>query len=823
MPKQTYVRLPFAVALILVFTTTGGTQPASRDRILGSVDAAQTAAVKGTAHPMARSQSDQGRTDITKRLSGVALEFRLSPSQQADMNQLLRDQQDRSSPYYHKWLTPDQYAARFGMTQNDLAKVTSWVQSQGLTVDSISRNRNEISFSGPVGQIEYALKTELHNYSINGEQHFANATDVALPAAFSAQVLSVRGLNDFRPKARLRKPAPRFTSSISGNHFLIPGDFVTIYDLPSAFDGTGQSIAVVGQTDISNSDIDAFRSAAGLTVNDPNKVLVPGTGALTIFPGDETEADLDLEWSTAIAPKATIQYVTVGNNASFNVFDALHYAITADAAPVISISYGNCEASLTTPFVLTVQQWAQQANAQGQTISGPGADEGAADCDINSNSATQGLAVDVPASIPEVTGVGGSEFTGDQTSTVTAACAAADPPYWGGACGPSTTVGNPTGSSALLPIPEMGWNDTPQSLAQTGGFAATGGGASTIFGKPSWQTGAGVPADGKRDVPDIALNASEFHDSYLICSQDYFATITPPVTSCTTGFRASDGQSLAAIGGTSAGAPSFAGILALINQATASSGLGNVNPMLYSLAASSPSAFHDITTGNNKVPCTTGTKNCPAGTTSIGFTAGPGYDQVTGLGSLDVTNLITAWVAATPPPADFAMDGLTSSISAPGGSGSSTITVSALGGFTGTVNLTCAPTSSTVHITCSLLPASVNLTNAAKTQTSVLSILTVAKLDMPPSSHPHGIWLATAGSTLFAALVLCGVPPRRRRQSVLLALLMIASITTIVSCGGGSSTTPPPSQGTPAGTYTVTVTGTGPSTSHSTTVSVTVQ
>jgi subtilase family serine protease len=830
MPKTLnpkYARLPFALALIFAFTITGVTQPVSKnkDRIRGAVDASQTTVVRSTAHPMARPQFDQGRADITSQLSGVSLVFRLSPSQQADMNQLLRDQQDRKSPLYHKWITPEQYAARFGMTQNDLAKVASWAQSQGLTVNGISRNRNEISFSGSVGQVEYALKTELHKYSINAEQHFANATDVALPAAFSAQVLSVRGLDDFRPKPRIRKPAPRFTSSVSGNHFLIPGDFATIYDLPGAFDGTGQSIAVVGQTAINNSDIDAFRSAAGLSVNDPNVVLVPGTGVLTHSPGDETEADLDLEWSNGVAPKATIQYVTVGNNSNFNVFDSLHYAITANVAPVISISYGNCEANLGTSFVLTMQQWAQQANAQGQTISGPGADNGAADCEPSgSNVATTGLAVDIPAAIPEVTGVGGSEFTLDSTQcpgtppSCPGGVSPADPPYWSGSSSPTS------GASALKYIPEMAWNDTAASLAAGGGLAGTGGGASTIFGKPSWQTGAGVPADGKRDVPDIALSASNFHDSYLICSQDYFAGSNPPVTSCTTGFRASD-NTLSAIGGTSAGAPSFAGVLALLNQATASNGLGNVNPMLYQLAAANSSnhAFHDITTGDNKVPCTAGTKDCPAGTVSIGFTAGPGYDQVTGLGSLDVGNLVTAWIAATPAAADFSMDGLVSTISAPGASGSSTITVTAQGGFTGTVNLTCVPTSTTVHITCSLLPTSVSLTNGAKTQTAVLSIGTLARLDYPTGPPPRGMWLAGAGSTLFAAIVLCGVPSRRRRN-LIFGLLLVASITTIVSCGGSSGGGGGGGGGgTPAGTYTVTVTGTGPSTSHSTTVSVTVQ
>jgi hypothetical protein len=243
--------------------------------------------------------------------------------------------------------------------------------------------------------------------------------------------------------------------------------------------------------------------------------------------------------------------------------------------------------------------------------------------------------------------------------------------------------------------------------------------------------------------------------------------------------------------------------------------------MLYSLhATASNNAFHDVTSGTNKVACTVGTKNCPSGTTSIGFTAGTGYDQVTGLGSFDVTNLVAAWVAAAPT-ADFSMDGLTTSISAPGGSGTSTITVSALNGFTGTVNLTCTPPS-TAHITCSLVPLNVSLTGSAQTQTSVLTIGTVAaRLESPPGAHPRGIWLAASGSSLFAALVLCGVPSRRRSRSAILGLLMIASIATIVGCGGGSSNHN--SQGTPAGTYSITVTGTGPSTSRSATVKVSVQ
>src|SRR5215470_2579725 len=179
--RPTSVRVAFLTALLIVsFSAPGDTQTALRSRIIGPIDDANVAVVRGTAHPLAQTRFDQGRTPVD-RVIQAAITFRLSAAQQADLNHLLRDQQDRSSPNYHRWLTPDQYASRFGMSQSDLAKVTAWLQSQGLTVESASRNHNEISFSGTVGQVEYALKTEIHNYSIKGEQHFANATDFSLP------------------------------------------------------------------------------------------------------------------------------------------------------------------------------------------------------------------------------------------------------------------------------------------------------------------------------------------------------------------------------------------------------------------------------------------------------------------------------------------------------------------------------------------------------------------------------------------------------------------------------------------------------------------
>src|SRR5437870_1085733 len=145
------VRVASICALLILLAVSAGTQTSSRTRI-GVIDSSNVAPVRGTAHPVAQSRFDQGRTDSTRVLSGVSLSFRLSPAQQADLDRLLREQQDPSSTNYHKWLTPDEYAARFGMTLADLAKVTSWLKSQGLTSEQISRSRTEISVSGAVAQ-----------------------------------------------------------------------------------------------------------------------------------------------------------------------------------------------------------------------------------------------------------------------------------------------------------------------------------------------------------------------------------------------------------------------------------------------------------------------------------------------------------------------------------------------------------------------------------------------------------------------------------------------------------------------------------------------
>jgi pseudomonalisin len=795
------------LVLIVCSSLISFAQSAPRTRIPQAIDRTQRVVVRGLARPFARPEFDAGRVDGSMPINGVSLTFNLSSDQQTALHALLLAQQDRASASYHKWLTPEQYADRFGMTRADLAKVTTWLQSEGLRVNSTSRSRTQISFSGTAAQIESAFRTELHHYLVNGELHFAASTVLSVPAALASTVLSIGNLSDFRTKPRTTASSdlfsfglsPHYTNSTTGDHYLAPADFATIYDLnplyTAGFDGSGQTIAIMGQTAIQTStvddtgDLDDFRTAAGLparTTSNFQQVLVPDTGSAVIVPSDLVEADLDLEWAEAVAPNVNLIFVYVGDDSNVDAFNALQYTVDNLLAPIISITYGACETNpLADPS--HVQQWAQQANLQGQTIIAASGDSGAADCDSQTDDpATEGLAVDVPASIPEVTGVGGTEFNGDLSNTSTTA-------YW-------NASNSSTGGSAISYIPEMTWNDT----AELNRLSASGGGASTLFTKPDWQVGTNVPNDNQRYVPDIALNASSHHDPYLICSNG----------SCASGFT-----STSATGGTSFGAPTFAGILALINQRTSSS-QGNVNPTLYSLAQSTPTAFHDITTGTNEVPCMSGSPDCPS-SGMMGFSAGPGYDQTTGLGSLDASVLVNAWPAAF----NIVATPAAISIAAAGEQGTSAISEAVpsnfTGTFTGTVTLACTPQANITGLTCQISPSSVTASS-----TATLTVLTEgsgsASLIKP---HSRFEWIAGAGATLFAGIFLIEIPFFRRRRSGMPLLLLIVFLAAGLGCGGSSAPSTPPvtPPSTPPGTYTITITGTSGSTSVPMTVSVTVQ
>jgi hypothetical protein len=656
----------FVLLLETIFLSLGiQAQTVVADRIIQPVEQGSWAPIAGSVHPLTGSAMDEGLADNAKKLGGLTINFRRTAAQEASLQALLQAQQTPGSSKYRRWLTPAQFGEQFGMSSSDLAKVSAWLQQEGFTIDSVAQSSNSISFSGNVAAVERAFRTQIHSYSLNGEQHFANAMNLSVPAAMAGTVISVRDLDDFRPKPGVqfaRRSASgtnaHFTSGQTGIHFMTPGDFAVIYDvdpLYSAGDtGKGLAIAIVGQTDIVASDITDFRAAAGLPINNPTVVTVPGSTPKTVADGavshDLQESDLDLEWAGGVATGASIILVN-----SADVDGSLQYAIQNQingiTVPIISESYEACEFLLSTTQLTTSESWLAQANAQGQTVVLASGDSGAAGCDNSSTTvAIQGLAVGYPGSSSYVTDVGGTEFLGDSIDQNLQTGA---DQYW------SADGSNDAIISAKSYIPEMVWKDTKYGVTDGGGLSAGGGGASQLWNKPTWQTAvAGIPADGKRDVPDISLSSSGTHDPYLYCTQvQTDGSRGAYISSCqASSFRISDpGQqddgNLTGTGGTSAVAPSFAGLLAVIEQKMdATLGLGNINPALYSLAADATtyaSAFHDITTGSNEVPCATGSPDCPtSGGQVIGYAAGTGYDQATGLGSVDANNLATEFATA---------------------------------------------------------------------------------------------------------------------------------------------------------------------------------
>jgi hypothetical protein len=802
------VRLTFAA--ILTLTLAAAAQNQVRDRIVQAIDDQNVKVVRGNIHGLARAEFDRGRMDPSTRIEGVTLAFRPSTAQQKDLDKLLVDLQDPKSPLYHQWLTPEEFGARFGMSDSDLAQVQSWLESKGFTVTEIPPSRNRIRFSGTVGQIESAFRMEMHRYRVQGEDHFANGTEPSMPAAFANLIAGLNNLHTFRPKARVKlyqlspKAQAHFTSGVSGSNFIAPGDFAVIYDLnplynhaPVKFDGTGITIAVAGQTALASTaandfvDVNAFRLAAGLVAKQPTLTLVPNSGSRVLLSSDLTEADLDVEWSAAVAKNATINYVYVGNNTNFSVWDSITYAVSQKIGAVISTSYGFCETQQSPGFITQFDSVIAQANAQGQTITAATGDSGAADCDPGTAAAaSQGIAVDHPASSPGVTGMGGTEFSGDNPSPTG---------FWS-----PETPGTDIITSALKYIPETGWNDT----ASSGTLDATGGGTSVKYSQPSWQALVGVPIDGARHVPDISLDSSNGHDPYLICSGG----------SCTSGFRTGAGGNLSAVGGTSVASPTFAGIVAILNQATSSNGLGNINPTLYTLAASAPNSFHDITTGDNIVPCVSGSLNCPATAPfQFGYSANACYDQVTGIGTIDANNLVTNWsTAATAPSYTISASPTSQSVSAKGQPASTMLTISSVNGFGGaggqTVNLACAAPGGSSEVTCSVTPSSVILTAGGPPATATLNVTTqapVAKMHMimprdeirlaaaPHNQNGQGKpsgnrlpWLALSAS-LVAGVLLVRKPSRRRLPGALFVIALGAFTFTSMSCGGGSSPPPP--------------------------------
>ena len=397
--------LSFATLFVGLAGTFSPVPAAAQGRIPNRIDTAVSSsrmvAIPGSIHPRALQSTDLGPLAGDTHLPGMSLHFTPSAAQQAEIDQLLADLQDPASPRYHQWLTPQQYAAQFGLSSSDLAKITAWLSSQGLTVTGVANGGSFVTFDGTVAQVQTAFATSIHSLSLNGETHFANVTSISVPSAFAGVVGNVSGLHDFRLKPRVHTSfvKPQFTSSVSGNPYIAPGDIYTIYDMnpllsSSSLPGANMTIAVTGQVDISPYDVTTFRAASGLNVNPPTVQLVPSAVYGGCDPGtpasyniacvgkypptsnDLAESSIDVEWSGAMAPYATVLFVT-----SQDVFLSMQYAIDTNVAPIVTTSYGNCEAAWGTTDMNMANQFSQQANAQGQTILVAAGDAGATDCD----------------------------------------------------------------------------------------------------------------------------------------------------------------------------------------------------------------------------------------------------------------------------------------------------------------------------------------------------------------------------------------------------------------------------------------------------------
>jgi len=443
---------------------------AQHDRISGPIERTKTVVLKGNINPEAQPQFDRGPIDSSLKLDLMTLALKPTPLQQANLERLLNEQQDRLSPIYHRWLTPEQYAERFGVSPKDISKVKAWLESQGFAVTYVARGRNWLTFSGAAAQVSKAFRVEIHRYEVDGVTHFANATEPSITVALEPMVLALLGLDDFHqkpPQAPLRtrsrhNPAKPEITAPDGTHYLAPDDIATIYDIrpiyQAGFDGSGQRLVVIGQSDVNLADIAAFRSRFGLPKHPPQVLLVPGSPDPGTSGGNMGEADLDIEWSGSVARNSTIIYVN-----SLTESNSKLYAIDQNLAPVLSQSYGNCEQVVSLTDAAVARSLAQQANAEGITVLTASGDSGAAACDkaFNSPEATGGFAVSFPASIPEITAVGGTQFTDGGGN------------YW-------NNTNSATGGSALSYIPEASWNESGAS-----GLASSGGGFSTFYTQPS--------------------------------------------------------------------------------------------------------------------------------------------------------------------------------------------------------------------------------------------------------------------------------------------------------------------------------------------------
>ncbi len=667
------------------------------------IDESKLQTLAGNTRPEAIASNDRGSVEDSFRMEHMLLQLRRSTGQEDAVRSRIEDLHDAGSPNFHRWLTAEEFGGNYGPAPEDLEKITGWLESHGLTVNAIYPSGMTIDFSGTAAQVREAFHTSIHYYEVAGVRHISNASDPQIPAALAPVVAGVVSLHDFRPRS-MRAPRREYTYTSSGVTYeaLVPADLATIYDLNPLFEsgvtGVGQTVAVIEDTNLySTADWSTFRSTFGLSVYSAGSLSTlhpePASGRSNCGnPGvnsDDVEAILDAEWATAAAPSASIVVASCSDTyTTFGGLIAMQNLVNSSKPPsIMSISYGECEAENGAASNASFNSLYEQAVAEGISVFVAAGDEGAASCDAGMLAATHGIGVSAYASTPYNVAVGGTDFSDTFSGT--------NSDYWG-----STNLS--TYGSALTYIPEIPWNDScaggllaqylgygtvsgPESfcgtrtanqdgfLTVTGGSGgpsgcATGypyvygviGGTCRGYAKPSWQSVAGNPRDGVRDIPDVSLFAGNglWGHYYVMCFSD-------PSNGGSPCLGAPSGW--AGAGGTSFASPIMAGIQALVNQKYGAQ--GNPNYVYYALASapcpSSGCVFHDVKLGDNVVNCA-GSIECygyaasqrghmmgtPDGALSVSSTlftpayaTTAGWDFATGIGSVDANNLVANWSA----------------------------------------------------------------------------------------------------------------------------------------------------------------------------------
>jgi trimeric autotransporter adhesin len=679
-----YIALTLLLFVLATFAPSlkAQTQPL----ITTPVDESKLITLAGSRPAALKGATDLGAADESQPSGRLMVTLKRSPEQETALQSFLLSAHQQSSPSYHKWLAPGEFGTRFGAADSDVQQVTAWMQSHGLTVAKVSAGKTSIEFSGTIGQVNQAFHTSIHKYSVNNETHYANATDPQVPAAFSAVVNGVTQLNDFKPtplymtkgqvqyNPKTHQGIPQWTiPNVVGStplYLLTPEDFSTQYDVKplqaANVNGAGVTIGIINESNIDINLVNAYRTLFGLPANPP-QIVIDGNDPGVVNPA-AIEAYLDVENAGAVAPAATVKMYIAGSygllGAGGLTFAQVR-AVDDDAASILSLSFQTPEGGNPTATNQFINDLWEQAAAQGQTVLVAAGDSGSA----SGGYPFIGLGVNGYASTAWNMAVGGTDaYFGDYASG-----GASIASYW-------SNANDANLGSLQKPMSEQPWNGSNYGLNSTTydpvadqplTIAGGGGGASSCsvnspaapnsiqaeFGvpvcisgwpKPSWQVGLGVPNDMARDLPDVSLFASDGFNGveWPICVQAGDCTETNP---------ASGQPIVTAVGGTSASAPAMAGILALIEQKYGPQGQANYT--LYPLARQFPTAFNDITVGSNNQPCTAdfeftffGLNNgCSPDTNGDGFdsfqlySATSGYDQASGLGTLDVNQLYTNW------------------------------------------------------------------------------------------------------------------------------------------------------------------------------------